>query len=519
MAGGAGLHKRGWHHNRGRSGSRYVNLAETLERTARARGGSPAITLGDQATSFGEVDRWSRRVAGFLGERGIRAGDRVGLVLPDAPEFAALYYGILRLGGVVVPISPLLTERGIRHRLADSGASAVVAWESARDAVALAARTLGIPAWLLESGGLADLLGDATPVDTVAPKGTDDTAVIAYTAGTTGEPLGAAITHGNLLRNCEVFVNDLVQLTSTDVVLCGLSLSHSFAQTAGLNASVRAGASLVLLARLEAEIARTAVQERGVTVLVAAPSLFTAMLRPVAHRVRDRSRLRVAVCFGAALPVEVLVGSEEAFDCVVLEGYGLAETSPLVSCNRMDNRRAGSIGVPVNGVELKVVDESAAEVEDGEPGELVVRGHNVMQGYWGRPAETAASLLQGWCRTGDLGIRDEDGFFHFVGRTAELITRGGHTVFPREVEQVLHEHQAVATAAVLGVPHPSLGEEIHALVTLRPDAHATPDELRAYVKERVAAHSYPREIDIVEAIPTTSTGEALKRAIRLEAKP
>ena len=494
-----------------------MNLAETLERTARARGRSPAITLGDRATSFGEVDRWSRRVAGFLAERGIRAGDRVGLVLPDAVEFAALYYGILRLGAVVVPMSPLLTEHEIHLRLADSGASAVVAWETTRTRVISAAQPLGVVVWLLEPAGLPDLLGDAPAFDTVAPKATDDTAVIAYTAGTTRDPLGAAITHGNLLRNCEVFVNDLVQLTSADVVLGALPLSHSFGQTAGLNASVRAGASLVLLARLEAEAALAAVRERGVTVLEAAPELYEAMLRHPRHPDRQ-SRLRVAVCFGAALPVQVLVGSEEAFGCLVLEGYGLAETSPLVSCNRMDNRRAGSIGVPVNGVELRVVDEAGTDVEDGEPGEIAVRGHNVMQGYWGRPADSAASLVGGWLRTGDVGVKDEDGFFHVVGRTTELITRGGLTIFPREVEQVLHEHPAVAAAAVLGVPHHILGEEIRALVTLRPGAQATPDELRAFVKERVAAHTYPREVDIVEAIPTASTGEILKRAIRLEAR-
>lgn len=495
-----------------------MNLAENLDRTARARARSAAATLGDEVTSFGEVDRWSRHVAGFLADNEVRAGDRVGLMLPDALEFAALYYGILRLGAVVVPMSPLLTERGVRHRLQDSGARALLAWETTRGSVEPAARALGVVAWLLESGGLPDLVGDAPSFDSIEPRAADDTAVIVYTAGTTDQPLGAEVTHGNLMRNCEVVVNDLLQLTSEDVVLGGLPLFHSFGQTAGLNACVRAGACLVLLGQFDGEAALRTLRERGITVMEGVPTTYDAILRHARQEDHDLSRLRVCVSGGAAMPVGVLLGFEEAFHCLVLEGYGLAETSPVASFNRMDRRRVGSIGVPVNGVELRVVDDAGSEVADGEPGELVVRGHNVMKGYWGRPDKTAATIVDGWLRTGDVGAKDEDGFFYVVDRTKELIIRSGSMVFPREVEEALHEHQAVDEAAVIGVPHPSLGQEIHAVVTLRPGATATSRELRDFVKGRLAAHQYPREVDIVQEIPKSSTGKIRKRAIRLETR-
>ena len=345
-----------------------MNLAENLDRTARARGRFAALSLGDEVTTFGEVDRWSRRVAGFLADNGLRAGDRVGLVLPDVLEFAALYYGILRLGAIVVPMSPHLSEQGVHHRLQDSGSRAVVAGAASRASVRPAARSLGVVAWSLEPGGLADLLGDASPLDLVEPRTADDTAVIVYTAGTTLEPRGAALTHGNLLRNCEVVVNDVLQLTSEDVVLGGLPLSHSFGQTAGLNAAVRAGACLVLLARFDAEAVLGIMRDRGITVMQGAPSMYEELLHHPRHAEYSLPRLRVCVSGCAAIPAQVLLGFEEAFHCLILEGYGLAETSPLASSNRMDHRRVGSIGVPVTGVQLRVLDDAGSEAEDGEAG-------------------------------------------------------------------------------------------------------------------------------------------------------
>ena len=495
-----------------------MNLAENLDRTARACGRSVAMTGEDQVTSFAELDLWSRGVAGFLAGRGVATGDRVGLVVPDVVEFAPLYYGILRLGAVVVPMSPLLEEPEVRHQLEDSGARLVVAWASSVDAVTTAARPLGVVVLVLVPSGLPGLLEGSSHPDGVETRDAVDTAVILYTSGTAGRPRGVELTHGHLLRSTEVVVNDVLQLTTEDVVLGGLPLFHSFGQTAGLHAAVRAGACLALLAGFAGDAALETVQDRRVTVMEGPPTMYAALLRHPDRAAYDLSRLRMCLTWGAPMPVEVLLGFEEAFECLVIEAYGLTETSPVTSFNRRGRRRVGSIGMPAAGVDLRVVDAAGREVDDGVPGEILVRGHHVMKGYWDRPTDTAATIVDGWLRTGDLGLRDEDGFFHVVDRIDDLIDRGGRTIFPREVEEVLHEHPDVVEAAVVGVPHPTLGQEVCAVVTLQPLATATEDQLRAFVKDKVAAHKCPRTIDVVDEIPRTATGKILKRAIRLEAR-
>jgi long-chain acyl-CoA synthetase len=343
--------------------------------------------------------------------------------------------------------------------------------------------------------------------------------VILYTSGTTGAPKGVELTHGNLLRNCEVVVNDLLQLTSEDVVFGGLPLFHAFGQTLGLNAAVRAGACLVLLDRFSGEAALRTLHDQRVTVVEGTPAMYAEMLRDRHGSEHDLSRLRMGVTGGAAMPVGVLLGFEEAFECLVLETYGLSESSPVAAFNRRDLRRVGSVGMPVTGVELRVVDGEGSQVEDGEPGEILVRGHNVMKAYWGRPDATTSAVVDGWLRTGDVGLRDEDGFFHVVDRKEELISRGGHTVCPREIEEILHEHPDVLEAAVIGVPHATLGQEVCAVVTVRPLGGATGSDLRDFVKSRVADHKYPRTVDVVDDIPRTATGTVLKRALRVETRP
>ncbi len=495
-----------------------MNLAENLDRTFRARGRSAALSFGEEVTTFAVLDRWSRGVAGLLTDHGIAPGDRVGLVVPSVPEFAGLYYGVLRLGAVVVPLHPLLPERGLRDHLADSGARLVVAWDSSGEAVEPAARALGVPMLVLGRSGLPQLVESHPPFDGVETRRAEDTAVIVHTSGTTGPPKGVELTHGNLAHDAEVVVNDLLHLTTEDVVLGALPLFHSFGQTSGLNATVRAGACLALPAPLDGGTALRTLQELGVTVMAGAPAMYAAMLHHPRRLDHDLSRLRVCLSVGAPLPVGVLLGFEEAFGCLVLEGYGLSEASPLVAFNRRDYRRVGSVGTPARGVELRVEDETGRDVEDGEPGEVVVRGRNVMKGYWARPGDTAVAIVDGWLRTGDVGLRDEDGFFYVVGRLQELIETGGRKVCPREVEEVLSDHPDVAEVAVVGAPHPTLGQEVRAVVTLRPTATATASELHDFVKGRVAGHKCPRAIDIVSEIPKTATGEVLKREIRLETR-
>jgi long-chain acyl-CoA synthetase len=337
--------------------------------------------------------------------------------------------------------------------------------------------------------------------------------VILYTSGTTGRPKGAELTHGNLTRNAEVVLNHVLRIGPEDVLFGGLPLFHSFGQTVTLNAAILAGASLSLLPRFDPGAALSLLASHRATVFAGVPTMYTAFLGvPDAP---ELPALRACVSGGAALPVEVLRQFEKSFGCIVLEGYGLSETSPVASFNHPDvERKPGSIGTPVSGVEMRVVDGTGEEIEPGEVGEIAIRGHNVMKGYWHMPEATAEALSEdGWFRTGDMGKMDADGYYFIVDRKKDLIIRGGYNVYPREVEEVLYEHPAVAEAAVIGLRHDSLGEEVAAAVALTPGAAVTPAELRDYVKAQVAAYKYPRQVWFVDALPKGPTGKTLKREI------
>ncbi|HTU04240.1 MAG TPA: AMP-binding protein, partial [Trebonia sp.] len=302
-----------------------------------------------------------------------------------------------------------------------------------------------------------------------------------------------------------------------DVVMGCLPLFHSFGQTCGLNAAVLSGSCLTLIPRFSPAAALRVIERDQVTVFEGVPTMYVGMLGEASATDADTSSLRVCVSGGAALPVEVLHGFEKAFGTVILEGYGLSETSPVATFNRYDNRKPGSIGLPIEGVWLKLVatDGSGDDAPAGEVGEIAIRGHNVMKGYWNRPEATESAIRGGWFHTGDLARIDEDGFYYIVDRKKDMIIRGGYNVYPREIEEVLYEHPAVLEAAVIGVPHSSLGEEVGAAVTLRPGAACSSEELRDYVKERVAAYKYPRHVWLTAGLPKGPTGKLLKREIAI----
>jgi long-chain acyl-CoA synthetase len=336
-----------------------------------------------------------------------------------------------------------------------------------------------------------------------------------YTSGTTGKPKGAELTHDNLDTNVEV-VTELFGLTSDDVILGALPLFHSFGQTCGLNAAVKTGALLTLLPRFEPAKALEVLQRDDATIFEGVPTMYGALLHDPGREGADLSRLRLCVSGGASLPVELMRGFEEAFDAIILEGYGLSETSPVASFNHPDrDRKPGSIGTPIRGVEMKVVDEDDNDVPAGEVGEIVIRGHNVMRGYWERPDATEECMKGGWFHTGDMAKVDEDGYFFIVDRKKDLIIRGGYNVYPREVEEVLYEHPAVREAAVVAVPHDELGEEVGAAVALKDGEDVGADELKSYVKEQVAAYKYPRHVWFVDELPKGPTGKILKREIEV----
>jgi long-chain acyl-CoA synthetase len=491
-----------------------VNLASNLTRTAGLHGDRTVIRLGEAAMTFGQLDGASARLAGLLRGRGVRPGDRVAVMLPNLPAFAVIYYGVLRAGGVVVPMNPLLKAREVAYYLGDAGARLMFAWQAAADEAGKGAQAADADLVEVEPAGFADLVSSVDPVAEVADRDGRDTAVILYTSGTTGQPKGAELTHANLSSNVEVLCTDLLELTPDDVIFGGLPLFHSFGQTCTLNAAVTSGASLSLLPRFDPGQALRLLAEHRATVFAGVPTMYGALLGHPERADYDVSALRVCVSGGAAMPVEVLRGFEKAFGCKVLEGYGLSETSPVASFNHPDrDRKPGSIGTPIRGVQMRVIDEFGNEMPRGDVGEIVIRGHNLMKGYWRRPEETAAAIPDGWFRTGDMGRIDEDGYFAIVDRKKDLIIRGGYNVYPREVEEVLYEHPAVAEAAVVGVPHPELGEEVAAAVALKPGASVTPEELREYVRSQVAAYKYPRRLWFVDALPKGPTGKILKREI------
>jgi long-chain acyl-CoA synthetase len=440
-------------------------------------------------------------------------------MLPNVPEFAVAYFGVLRAGGIVVPMNPLAKSREIAYYLGNSGARLLFAWHAFADEARTGAQQAEAEVVVVSPGEFDPLLASAPSVEDLADRHEDDTAVILYTSGTTGQPKGAELTHANLTRNCDIVATELFQLTADDVIFGGLPLFHAFGQTCTLNAAVASGACLTLLPRFDARKALGILGEHGVTVFAGVPTVFSRLLRQPDRDAYSVSRLRVSLSGGAAMPVQVLHDFQAAFDCVVLEGYGLSETSPVASFNTLQaGPKPGSVGVPIRGVEMRVVD-NGTEVPHGESGEIAIRGHNVMKGYWQRPEETAAAIRDGWFYTGDIGRVDQDGYFWIVGRTKDVIIRGGYNVYPREVEEVLYEHPAVADAAVIGLHNSDLGEEVGAAVVLKPGARTTAEELREYVKREVAAYKYPRKVWIVDTLPKGPTGKILKREIVPPAEP
>ena len=491
-----------------------TNLASNLANTARAHTDRAAVRVDDFVLTYRELDEASARVAGLLNERGLKPGDRVGIMMPNVAEVPVVYYGVLRAGGTVVPMNPLLKAREVAYYLGDSGAGLVFAWHTFADQARAGAEQAEAASIVVDAAGFPDLLASATPDFGVADQGDEDTAVILYTSGTTGHPKGAELTHRNLISNTDVTRADVVRAGPDDVIFGGLPLFHVFGQTAALNVAVAAGACLTLLPRFDAGHALRIIAGHRVTVFEGVPTMYVALLHAPDRADYDTSSLRMCISGGAALPVEVLRGFEEAFGVPVLEGYGLSETSPVASFNLPGReRKPGSIGTPIRDVRMRVVDNEDHEVPQGEVGEIVISGPNVMKGYWQRPEATAEAIRDGWFRTGDLARVDEDGYFFIVDRKKDLIIRGGYNVYPREIEEVLYEHPAIAEAAVIGLPHPSLGEEVGAAVALKPGTIITSDELRDYVKSQVAAYKYPRHVWIVDALPKGPTGKIQKRDI------
>ncbi len=494
-----------------------MNLASILADAVAAEPDKVAFKLDDVELTYHALDEGSARVAGLLRAAGVGPGDRVGIMLPNVPYFPVAYYGVLRLGAVVVPMNVLLKGREVRYYLEDPGAKALIAWNGFEEAAREGAEGLALETFVVTPGEFERALGDAEPVREIADRAEDDTAVILYTSGTTGSPKGAELTHANMLSNCRIVTESVIVIEESDRLLGALPLFHSFGQTCTMNAAINARASVSLIPRFDPVKAFEILERDKITIFEGVPTMYTALLSVPDRDRYDTSSLRVCVSGGASLPVETLRAFESEFGVKLLEGYGLSETSPVASFNHPHmEQKAGSIGTPIEGVEMKAIDDDGAEVAQGEPGEIAIRGHNVMKGYWARPDATAEAIDgDGWFKTGDVATVDAEGYFFIVDRKKDMIIRGGYNVYPREIEEILYGHPAVLEAAVVGVPHGELGEEVGAAVVLNAGAEASAEEIREHCKAEVAAYKYPRHVWFLAELPKGPTGKILKREIEV----
>jgi long-chain acyl-CoA synthetase len=520
-----------------------TNLSSLLENSTASYPDRTAIVLGDLRLSYAQVNGAANQVANLLVSRGVKPGDKVSLSCVNTPHFTIVYYGILKAGATVVPLNILNKAREIEYYLTDSESVAYFCFQGTPELA------IGKEGW--EGFNEVDSCKDffLITVDPTAPSpiegaetfaqavaaqpatfdsvdtDDDDTAVILYTSGTTGQPKGAELRHRNMMANAKL-AEPLFDANpeKPDTALCVLPLFHSFGQTVVQNGTLAFAGTVVLLPRFEPGAALSLMIKEGVTVFGGVPTMYWGLLNALSE---DPSidvdvlakNLRMAYSGGSALPVEVHKRFKDAFGVTIMEGYGLSETSPIASFSEKGQpARPGSIGVPVPGVEMKLLKpDTWDDLDDDDPdaiGEIAIKGHNIMKGYYNRPEATEAAIQDGWFRSGDLGRKDEDGWYYIVDRSKDMIIRGGFNVYPREIEDVLMSHPEISYAAVIGVPHEQHGEEIKALIILQPGSTLTADDVREWGKQEMAAYKYPRIVEIVDSLPMTATGKILKRELK-----
>jgi long-chain acyl-CoA synthetase len=499
-----------------------MNIALLLANSAAKRPRHPAVIFGHTVLSYEELNQKSDSLACGLEKAGLEPGQVCILMMPNSMEWVVCYYALAKLGAVVLPVNFLFRVSELEHIFTDSGA---VGFIGHGDHLGEAETVLDqLPQITLRAvaGGeatgyqsLDTLFLDRGPFP-VHPAQNDETWAIIYTSGTTGLPKGAMLTHKNLSSNAQT-IGDMRSTGPQDVVLGILPLFHIYGQTSSMNASIYLGLTLRLWEHFAPDQTLAAIEELGSTILIAVPTVYNRLAEMAAKTPPKRSSLRFCICGGASLPVEVLRRFERAFDTAIYEGYGLTECSPVCIENPFGRpTKPGSIGKPIPGFQARIVDLQDNPVDQGEVGELLVKGPGVMKGYLNQPEATEAALAGGWLHTGDLARQDEDGYIYIVDRKKELIIRGGYNVYPREIEEVLYQHPAVLEAAVLGIPHADLGEEVAAVVVPRPGTRPTEDEIRDFVKARVAPYKHPRIVRLMEELPKTHTGKIFKRKINLE---
>jgi long-chain acyl-CoA synthetase len=501
-----------------------------LVENARRRPDHPVILSAGRTVTFGELDADVNRFANVLADLGVRRGHKVILMLPNVPEFAVCYYGIIKLGAVVVPTNVMYKARELEYLITDSESVVFVTCtellgetrealkntRSCRDLIVVSYPRP--PADAPEKGfhRYEDLMRGASSERELAPTEADETAVIVYTSGTTGKPKGAELTHFGQFYQCRILA-DLIpdMIRPDDVSLLALPLFHAYGQTVIMGIAVGTGTTVSLMARYEPGAALEQMVRDKVTLFAGVPTMYVQMLHHPDRGKYDLSRLRRCLSGGAPIALETMQAWKREFGFDISEGYGLTESNPTATTSLGEVKaRYGACGKVIWGCEIKIVDDQGNKLPPNRDGEVLLRGPNIMKGYYRNPEATAAALKDGWLYTGDIGKLDEEGYLYIVGRKKEMIIRGGFNVYPREIEELLYEHPAVQECAVIGVPHPEMGEEVKAVLFLKPEKSTTPEEVRAYCRERLAAFKYPRIVEIrPEPLPKTATGKILKRAI------
>lgn len=510
------------------TGFATMSVAAILAETATRMPENIAVIVGDTETSYAELWDQTRSYAGALKARGVGDGTPVAMLIPNVADFPRIYFAILALGGIVVPIHALLKSEEIEYVLRDSGSALLVCAASLLGEGAKGAALAGIDVLTVllpeASTGMPPRLEDeaaaAQPIDRYLPRGPFDTATILYTSGTTGQPKGAEGCHLALLEQVNVLLLNTFDLASSDRVLGCLPLFHTFGQTCTMNVAFRAGATVVMVPKFDGDTALRIMNEQRITIFMGVPTMYMALL-DAATRSDERPPLRYGCSGGAAIPVAVIDRFRDVFGAEIHEGYGLTETSPVATFNHVGVApRPGTVGQPLWGIDVEIADPLRQDrvelLPHGELGEIVIRGHNLFKGYLNRPEETAKAMVDGWFRTGDLGTRDDDRYITIVDRTNDMILRNGYNVYPREVEEALARHPAVAQVAVFGVAHATHGQEIVAAVILVTGSAATEVELIDFAKEHIASYKFPRRVQFLDAFPTGPSGKVLKRTLVAE---
>ena len=515
-----------------------LNLSVLLEDSAREVPDRVAVVFNETRLTYAQVNGAANQIANGLSDRGIGRGDKVALSCLNIPYFPLVYFGILKTGAAVVPLNVLLKGREIAYHLSDSDAKAYFCFQGTPelpmgqygydgfqqagecDHFFMITADPTAPSPVEGTKTVGQLMANQRPVFDTALTDPDDTAVILYTSGTTGQPKGAELSHSNMLMNARLSDN-MYPPAEHDVTLIALPLFHSFGQTVQMNAGFYKRMTLTLLPRFEPGAALGIMQRDDVTIFAGVPTMYWAMLNyPDAGKFdleKISHNLRLAVSGGSAMPVEVMKAFNAKFSVKILEGYGLSETSPVASFNRVDlPTKPGSVGRPVWGVSIRIVDIEGNDIPQGEMGEILIKGHCVMKGYYKRPEATAKAVRDGWLYTGDIGQIDEDGYLFITDRVKDMIIRGGFNVYPREIEEVMMAHPNISLAAVIGIHDVSHGEEVKAFVILNAGTEETAAEIVAWCKENMAAYKYPRIVEIRDSLPMTATGKILKRELRTE---